>query len=91
MKERELGVQKNLRVLSLFVKLEGGGIINKKYEANHFHVTERTIERDISDIRIFLADETVNGREDRIVIYNKEREGYMLSKVIVEFFDERRR
>lgn len=36
---------RNTRVLSLFVRLSYGDILNKKEEACHYQVTERTIQR----------------------------------------------
>ena len=47
-------VRKNTRTLDLYVRLCEGKIINKKEEAVRFGVDERSIQRDIDDIRAFL-------------------------------------
>ena len=45
------------RVLALYTKLINGSIINKSEEAQNYGVAERSIQRDIDDVRNFL-DET---------------------------------
>ena len=45
---------KVLRVLSIYEKLMEGSIVNKEEEANYYKVTERSIQRDIDDIRSFM-------------------------------------
>ncbi|MCM1027686.1 MAG: WYL domain-containing protein, partial [Roseburia sp.] len=45
---------KIIRVLDIYTKLLGGGIINKAEEAQNYGVNERSIQRDINDIRDFL-------------------------------------
>ena len=45
---------KNSRVLDLYVRLCEGKIINKEEEAKRFQVDERSIQRDIDDIRAFI-------------------------------------
>ena len=42
------------RVLSLYTKLINGETINKADAANLYGVNERSIQRDISDIRYYL-------------------------------------
>ena len=42
------------RVLSIYTKLLGGGLVNKAEEAQKYDVNERTIQRDIDDIRNFM-------------------------------------
>ena len=45
---------KIVRVLDIYTKLINGGVINKLQEADRYGVNERTIQRDIDDIRNFL-------------------------------------
>ncbi len=47
-------IDKIERVLGLYTKLMNGSLINKAEEANYYGVNERSIQRDIDDIRIFL-------------------------------------
>ena len=48
---------KNNRILSLYVSLCEGKAINKSEEAKRFNVDERSIQRDIDDIRAFLDEQ----------------------------------
>ena len=50
---------KNARVLDLYERLCAGKVINKAEESRRFGVDERSIQRDIDDIRAFL-DERAN-------------------------------
>ena len=49
--ERE---SKNYRVLDIYVRLCEGKLINKAEEALRFGVDQRSIQRDIDDIRAFF-------------------------------------
>lgn len=46
------------RVLWLYTKLMKGEWIDKKKEAMRYGVSVRTIQRDISDIKIFLGNQS---------------------------------
>ena len=47
---------KNFRTLDMFVRLCEGKTVNKAEEAWRFNVDERSIQRDIDDIRAFLDE-----------------------------------
>jgi predicted DNA-binding transcriptional regulator YafY len=49
--------EKTARVLGLYTKLLNGHVINKNVEANLYGVNERSIERDIEALRLFLAEQ----------------------------------
>lgn len=70
--------KKNYRILCLYVWLAGGKCINIHCVASEFHVDTRTIQRDIADIRAFLAEEMVSTGLCRQVIYDKSQNGYRL-------------
>lgn len=42
------------RVLGIYTKLLNGYIVNKAAEANEYGVNERSIQRDVDDIRNYL-------------------------------------
>ena len=46
------------RVLSIYTKLMDGEVINKASEAEYFGVNQRTIQRDIDDLRMFFGDKS---------------------------------
>lgn len=67
------------RVLLLYTKLIDGEIINKKHEAEYFGVNERTIQRDIDDLRMFFENRAVEGEQYKELVYSRELGGYILS------------
>lgn len=66
------------RVLNIFERLMSGEIINKKKEAEKFGVNEKTIQRDIEDIRAYFQEniDRYNGIE---ISYLRSKRGYVLS------------
>ena len=48
------------RTLGIYTRLLGGYIVSKIEEAQRYGVNERTIQRDIDDIRNFLETEVEN-------------------------------
>ena len=73
---------KSARVLSIYNKLVGGEVVNKTFEANWFGVNEKSIQRDIDEIRNFLSQSAVDGYGviDEIV-YDRTQKGYRLETV----------
>lgn len=47
---------KNYRTLDMYIRLCEGKRINKSEESIRFGVDERSIQRDIDDIRVFLDE-----------------------------------
>ena len=62
------------RILMLYQKLLDGAIVKKSTFALENKITERTFERDIDDIRIFLSEIY----EVKELIYDKLNDGYRL-------------
>lgn len=63
---------KNERILDMYVRLCEGKCIQKAEEAVRFGVDERSIQRDIDDIRAFLGDQEVGeAAKHRKVIYDR--------------------
>ena len=61
-----------------YAKLEDGYVINKSEEAQNFGVNERSIQRDIDDIRSFLDVDSERTGMQNTVIYDREQKGYRL-------------
>lgn len=78
--ENSISGNKIGRILSIYTKLINGQIINKSEEAKLFSVNERSIQRDIDDIREFLEDEGVKEGVLNTVIYDRDQKGYRLEK-----------
>ena len=70
---------KNSRILDLYIHLCEGHTINKSEEAFRFGVDERSIQRDIDDIRAFIADKQTNNIGDyREIIYDRIKKGFVM-------------
>ena len=69
------------RVLGIYTKLLNGYIVNKAAEANEYGVNERSIQRDVDDIRNYMELEAVNSGCINNVIYDRLNKGYRLEKV----------
>ena len=65
---------KSERLLQIYSKLVSGETLKKKELAQHFHVTERSIQRDIEALRCFFAEEGL--LQD--VVYDKKARGYRM-------------
>lgn len=66
------------RVLQLYAKLSDGYVINKAEEAAYYGVTERSITRDIDDIRNFLDEDSERTGIVNNVVYDRMAKGYRL-------------
>lgn len=62
---------KSERFLQIYSKLANVEILKKKELAQHFHVTERSIQRDIEALRCFFAEDELF----QYVIYDKTAQG----------------
>lgn len=66
------------RVLGMYTKLMNGQTVCKANEARTYNVNERTIQRDIDDIRNFLESDAENTGMINSVIYDRIEKGYRL-------------
>ena len=66
---------KSERLLQIYAKLVNGEILKKKELAQHFHVTERSIQRDIEALRCFFAEKEFFQN----IVYDKSVQGYRLT------------
>lgn len=74
--------QKYYRVLYLYDHLKGGELVNSLITAAMFEVDQRTLQRDISDIRCYLANGlALNGNCDESIVYNRSKGGYVMKKI----------
>lgn len=72
---------KTERVLDLYTKLLNGAIVKKAEEANNYGVNERTIQRDIDDIRKFMDKSVGSSGIVNSVIYDRTRKGFRLEQL----------
>ena len=66
------------RTLQIYEKLADGYIVNKTEEAARYGVSERSIQRDIDNIRTFLHDDSERIGVINSIVYDKEAKGYRL-------------
>lgn len=72
---------KNYRVLQLYAKLMEGYVVNKTAEACNYGVTERSIQRDIDDIRDFLEFDSERTGVINSIVYDRKEKGYKLERL----------
>lgn len=63
------------RIISLYNRIVDGEVLVKADEAARYGVNERSIQRDIDDIRAYFANDPESNRE---LIYDRARKGYVL-------------
>lgn len=67
---------KSLRLLKLYDMFQSGQIVNKAQAAADFDVTERSIQRDIEDLRCYLA----GAAPTHAIVYDARAKGYRLTE-----------
>lgn len=67
---------KTFRLLSIADRLRAGQTLKKSELAQSFHVTDRSIQRDLDDLRCFFAEET----PPREIVYDPASRGYYLTR-----------
>lgn len=69
---------KSARLLEIYTRLEQGRTLKKADLAQEFHVTQRSIQRDVEDLRCFLAERHL----EREVIYDGKQRGLTNSEIL---------
>ena len=72
---------KIMRVLGIYTKLINGEVVNKSEEARYYNVNERSIQRDIDDIRNYMDMQVENTGIINSVVYDRVERGYRLEQV----------
>lgn len=78
---RDSGNGKIERVLGIYTQLINGQIVNKTAEAEKYNVNERSIQRDIDDIRNFLELDAENTGYINTITYDKAGKGYRMDQI----------
>ena len=65
---------KSMRLLTIYTRLSDGQTVKKSELAREFGITQRSVQRDMESLRVFLAEEML-GRE---IIYDTKSKGYRL-------------
>lgn len=77
----EIKGDKIQRVLQIYARLADGYVIRKAEEAQRFGVNERSIQRDIDDIRNFLDSDAERTGIVNSVMYDRLEKGYRLEQL----------
>ena len=72
---------KMIRVLDIYNRLISGEVVRKSEEARYYNVNERSIQRDIDDIRCYLDGLVEKTGIINSVIYDRNLRGYRLEQV----------
>ena len=75
---KEIKGDKTQRVLQIYAKLSDGYVVNKAEEAQIYGVNDRSIQRDIDDIRNFLDVDSERTGIVNSVVYDRTEKGYRL-------------
>lgn len=68
---------KGFRLISIYERLNKGEILSKTRLAKDYNVTEKTVQRDIDDLRAYIAEAHYTER-DTAIEYSKIKKGYQL-------------
>ena len=75
---------KGFRLLQLYERLSRGEVVCKAELAQKFAVTDKTIQRDIEELRAYLA-ETRTDEGEASIVYDRNRGGYLLTHAASEW------
>lgn len=75
---------KGFRLLQLYERLSRGEVVRKAELAQKFAVTDKTIQRDIEELRAYLA-ETRTDEGEASIVYDRNRGGYFLTRAASEW------
>lgn len=75
---------KGFRLLQLYERLSRGEVVCKAELAQKFAVTDKTIQRDIEELRAYLA-ETRTDEGEASIVYERSRGGYLLTHAASEW------
>lgn len=71
---------KAFRILSMYDKLSRGKVLHKAEEAEYFGINEKSVQRDIEDIRAYLEEQNTFWGSDNRLIYDYKQKGYRMEQ-----------
>lgn len=74
-KRRDTMDKKVERIINIYNRIILGEVISKPVEARRFAVTEKSIQRDLNDIRTYFASDRTSGRQ---LVYDRKMRGYRM-------------
>lgn len=74
-KEKKEGKSKTYRMLNIYEKLNKGEVRSKQSLSRIYEVDEKTIQRDVKELKSYLEKDE---NDTRTIIYNKNKKGYQM-------------
>lgn len=68
---------KYYRILDMYLRLLDGDALSKKEEARRYGINERSVQRDLDDLKGFLAGQQTEGFHQAL-FYDRKRKGFIL-------------
>ncbi len=72
---------KAFRMLSMYDRMSNGHVLFKAEEAENFGVNEKSIQRDIEEIREYLDEQEVETGSRKQLVYDHSRHGYRIEQL----------
>lgn len=72
------GIDKSERILDIYTRFLNGETINKSKAALKYGVNEKSIQRDIEEIRNFFSQKLIESGQKKQVVYDRRVRGYYL-------------
>lgn len=72
-------IHKSIRILDIYIRLEENKFLNKSNLAREYGVTEKTIQRDIEELRVYFSDKYDFIKADSIK-YDRKKNLYYMKK-----------
>ena len=79
---------KGARLLEMYERLSHGEVVSKKDLADTYGVTVKTIQRDIDELRAYLAEKSLQG-DHGIIEYSPAKKGYRLVRSTYEHLNHK--
>ncbi len=84
-KKKREGKAKPYRILNLYERFNRGEVRSKQYLSTIYEVDDKTIQRDIDELRYYLESDEEN---PKTIVYNKNKKGYeMINRTGFKFAD----
>ena len=77
------------RILAIYTRLRQGKIVEKAAMSETYGVSQRTIQRDITDIQCFLQDQCMETGSIQEIIFDKQAGGYLLQTKRSQYLSEK--
>ncbi len=75
-----MAADKVYRILSMYIQMQEGGVVCKEEAAERYDVNQRSIQRDIVDIREFMDKRGLRTGDRNTIVFDRLKGGYRFKK-----------